>query len=935
MYSLLILLALGQIEISTASCLLSASHLTVDYSPSTYNPAVDDVLSFLPRVTDSLAPLLGWRIDSLLEKGVIGNITQSSYRLFVATSPDLLIANPDIWNSGIITSSETVAIPYGGPQLPSLSRVFWQVEVFQGSESCGRSEEISAFEVPLLSNNDWQNAQWIQQDGPVNNSDCNYYADKPSPLFRYPFSLTQAATSVIKARLYITGLGYFIPYLDASIIGDEILAPAWTNFNKTVLYSTLDVTKAIAASNDHVIGVALGNGWWNLVPLKFWGSREFRAALPTGEPMTRALLQISYADKSVQNIVTSPSWSTGGSEVLFNSIYLGTRIDRRLEPVNWSSTSFQNNWSASVISESPPVGLLSSQRVPPVKRQQPLPVISLPAPSGELILDAGKNFAGVCRFCFTGGAQSGSSISLRYGELLYSNGSVNGMTSVAGQIKNSKGENCSPITAFQEDHYILRGDTNGECFEPPFTWHGSRYIAIYGDLSAITHLSISNTQCFPLRSDIDIVGFFNSSSSLLNNIHAVSVNTAASNIMSIQSDCPHRERLGYGGDALMSGESLINTFDMSLFYEKRLYDYIDAQRDNGGFPETAPFVGISDAGLGDESGPIGWQTFAPVVAMWLYKYYKNVPVLSKSFDALTTYVEFLDNVDESRIMNGLGDWMTLEASALPLTGLGFQHISYLEYSNISLILGNLSQAQKYASSASSIASKINTMFLDTSSGRYAATGIFNSTQCGQSMPLFLQIVPDEITKSKVQQVLINNVLDHTGHLQVGSFGVKYLLMSLLDAGRPDLAFSIMNKTDFPSFGYMLDSNINNVTSATTIWESWFTSTDTYSHSHPMFTSNVVYDIQGLGGITPHPSSQGFNHVIIKPSPPSNGLDFVQASLMTPRGLISSEWQIFSNKTFVLTICVPGNVVAEVWLPGVTQQRIVLGTCCGCIFYDQL
>jgi alpha-L-rhamnosidase len=935
--SLIYLLALtaniGFNLVLAQNCDFKVTHLTVDYTHSVYTSSSDNVESFLPIVSDSPSPLLGWWLTSSLGAGVSGNSSQSSYRIFVASTPDLL-TNPDIWDSGQVQSSQSVAIKYSGPLLASQTRVFWQVEVFQGSNSCGRSDEVSAWEVPLLSANDWQGAEWIQQDLPVNNTDCNYYVDKPSPLFRFPFTLTKPSVSVVKARLYVVGLGYFRPYFDGVTVGNDILAPAWTDFNQSVLYSTFDLTSQVTAGSNHVLGIACGNGWWNLAPLRFWGSRDFRAALPTGVPMARALLVIQYSDKTTQSITTSSEWSVGGSEVLFNSIYLGTRIDRRLEPVNWSSTTFSQQWPPSIIASSPPPGVLRSERTPPVRKQSALNITSLPAAPGELVLDAGKNFAGVCRICFSGGAPPGAAIHFRYGELLYANGSVNGMTSVAGQIKNGKGANCSPLTAFQEDHYVMRGDIDGECFEPPFTWHGSRYIMVTGDNSAVSRLSVTSTQCFPLRSDVDVIGSFNSSSDLLNKIHAASVNTAESNMMSIQSDCPHRERLGYGGDALMSGESLLNTFDMSLFYEKRLNDYVDAQRNNGGFSETAPFVGISDAGLGDDSGPIGWQTFAPAVAMWLIKYFDNTPALERTYESLTEYVSFLDIVDESKIMNGLGDWMTLEPSALPLTGLGFQHISYLEYSNISAILGNVSQAQKYATSAANIAAKINSLFLDESTGRYAAANVFNSTQCGQSMPLFLQIVPPDSTE-KVQQVLIDNLASHQGHLQVGSFGIKYLLMSLIDAGRPDLAYGIMNKTDFPSFGYMLDERVNNLTSATTIWESWFTSDNTYSHSHPMFTSNVVYDMQGLVGITPAPSSRGYNSVIFRPSPPSTSLDYVKGSLITQRGLVSSEWQVFPNRTFMLTICVPPNMKAEVWMPGLSKQRFDPGTCCGCTFYDQI
>lgn len=282
----------------------------------------------------------------------------------------------------------------------------------------------------------------------------------------------------------------------------------------------------------------------------------------------------------------------------------------------------------------------------------------------------------------------------------------------------------------------------------------------------------------------------------------------------------------------MSGESFMMNYDMASFYAKRLDDVLEAQRDNGGITETAPFVGIADAGLGGGSGPIGWQTYGAQSAAWLFKYYGNRAIVEKAFPAMTRYVEFLDACPRDAIENGLGDWMPVEDSALPLTGLGFQHVSYLAYANMSAIVGNASQAAAYTARAAAIADALNTAFLDPASGVYAAKGIFNRTQCGQSMPLFLQIVPPAAHDAAVA-ALVANLADHSGHLQVGSFGVKYLLMSLVDSGRADLAFGVMNKTDYPSFGFMLDENVNKLTSATTLWESWFTSDNTFSHDHPM------------------------------------------------------------------------------------------------------
>jgi len=382
----------------------------------------------------------------------------------------------------------------------------------------------------------------------------------------------------------------------------------------------------------------------------------------------------------------------------------------------------------------------------------------------------------------------------------------------------------------------------------------------------------------------------------------------------------------------MSGESFLANFDMALFYEKRLQDYLDAQRPNGGFTETAPFVGISDAGLGGDSGPVGWQTFAPVMAAWLWGRFGNAPLLRRAWPALTSYVEFLDGTPRAAIEAGLGDWMAVEPKAVPLTGLGFQAMSYAAYANVSVALGNATQAARYAAAAGAVATALNGAFLDPASGRYAGPG-FNGTQCGQSLPLFLQIVPDAARADAVS-VLAANLASHSGNLQVGGFGVKWLLMALVDAGRADLAWGAMNRTTFPSFGYMLDGAANGLTNATTVWESWFTSADTYSHDHPMFTSGEVFMFSGLAGIQLHPAAVAWDRVIFKPRPPppGHGLDRVSASLQTPRGVVSSEWTLAADGGFDLTVCAPPGMRAEVWLPG-SGARLDAGTCCGCTYHD--
>ena len=979
--------------LTAAACLVSVSRLTVDYLPSPASAS-------LPRVTDRARPLLGWQLASLAAPGTLlpaAQAAQSAYRIVVASSPALLPGAPDIYDSGRVASADSVAVPYGGPALASRARAFFAVETWDGTgASCGfGAEGPGAWEVPLLDEAAWAGAQWLTRDAQPHAPPavCDLYADDPSPLLRADFALAQPAANVARARVYAAGLGYFLPFLDGAQLGDEVLAPAWTAFNSTILYSTLDATAALRTAPppdpsrplQHTLGFALGNGFFNLTPLLFWGHKSFRDALPTGDPMVRALLAVDFADGSSQTLTTSAApgtpWTVGASEVRYNSVYLGTRIDRRLEPLGWSTPGFAANasaaWAAPHVADAAGAAMgaaLRSQSAPPVRRQAPLALVAVTAPQAtELVLDWGRQTSGVCRLCFAP-VPAGTRLNVRYGELLYHNGSVNGLTSVAGQVKNGNGGSpCAPTIAFAEDHYVFRGDgygsssrssssggsggsvsdagggrlggaaaaaTAGECFEPPFTWHGARYASLTGDAAALAALDAAATTCSPLRSDVAVTGSFASSSALLDAATQLGVTAFENNLISVQSDCPARERLGYSGDALMSGESLIMTFDMSLFYEKRLQDMVEAQRPNGGFTETAPFVGISDAGLGGGSGPVGWQTFGPSVASWLLKYYANDGAVAAAFPASVRYVELLaavggnGSVAGSAVEAGLGDWMTLEPSALPLTGRGFQLVSYREHANLSLAVGNLSQAAAWSAAADVLEASINARFLDAATGAYGAAGVFNATQCGQAMPLFLRIVPDA-ARAAALRVLAANLAKSGGHLSVGSFGVKYLLMALSDNGMADAAWRVMNTTDYPGYGYMLNGTKNGLTDATTLWESWATSDNTYSNDHGMFGGNVVYAYQALAGLQPHPAARGGDRFLVKPVPPSfgAGLDWVNASLALPRGTLASAWRYLANGSLALTLTVPPGVEAEVWLPLSGRRFALGGACAACTWVD--
>ena len=341
------------------------------------------------------------------------------------------------------------------------------------------------------------------------------------------------------------------------------------------------------------------------------------------------------------------------------------------------------------------------------------------------ILDTGRNHAGACRLRFSG--KAGDVVALRYGELLHPDGSLNPMTSAAGQIKGAnKLEPCQPALAYQGDVLTLSGQGVDD-WTPAWSWHGFRYVEVTAP--AGVEVAASSVECYPMRTDVDVVTNFTSSDPFLAQLRQLVRNTFDSNLMSIQSDCPHRERFGYGGDPLGCGEAGLSIYDWSTFYAKRVRDYNDGQRVGKGgqltgFTETAPYVGITDAGLvpGGGTGPIGWETYQPVTQLWLYKYYGDTQIMRESFNATYAYIRLLDT-NPAGIEHGLGDWMPVQGTSTAFTGPGFLRMSYLAFANITEILGMHDLAKQYRGKITAIDARLNAAYLDNATGAYSVASV--------------------------------------------------------------------------------------------------------------------------------------------------------------------------------------------------------------------
>ncbi len=856
-----------------------------------------------PLGIDNSQPRLGW----VLEADRRGE-NQTAYQVLVAsTAAKLASGNADLWDSGKVVSPESVKVVYSGKPLSSGQCVWWKVRVWGNDDHASHYSKPASIETGLLSPIDWH-AQWIQRKSAGPLTEAQMFADQPAPIFRKDFVLDK---KIKRARAYASGLGYYELRLNGNRVGDHVLDPGWTSYSKRVLYSTYDVTAQLKRGRN-AMGLMLGNGWFNPLPLRMWGHINPREALTIGEPRAIVQLVVEYADGTKATIVTDPSWRVSDGPILRNSVYLGEVYDARREQPGWDAAGFDDSrWEPAELAGEPTVGPLRAQDAPPIRITRTLKAVKIGEPKpGVYIFDFGQNFAGWARLRVKGPA--GTHVRLRSGELIYPDGTLNGMTAVCGQIKGGgtnyvhEGEG-EPKTAFQVDEYTLKGKGT-EIFTPRFTFHGFRYVEVTGFPGKP---ALDSLEGLRLNTDVASAGTFECSNEMFNRIQRMVLWTELSNLFSVQSDCPHREKYGYGGDIVASSEMGMLNFDMSGFYSKAAQDLMDAVRPNGGFTETSPFVGISDEGLGDKSGPIGWGTAQPLLLAQLRQYYGDDRPLREQYEATKRWVALLRSLAKDGILdNGISDHESLVPKPRALSGTAFYYFNVKLLAQLAAALGKDADAQEAATLAEEIKTAFNQKFLAKGTGRYDA-----ATQACQAFALYHGLVPAN-EQSRALDVLVADIASHGDHLTTGIFGTKYMLDVLTDAGRADVAYRIVNQTTFPGWGYMLEQG------ATTLWEHWEFSDNTFSHNHPMFGSVSEWFYKALAGILHAPDAVGFDKILIKPQPVGD-LKWARASHDTVRGRVSSAWDKTNGK-FKLSIAIPANTLAEVHVPARDVSHVTEG-----------
>jgi len=834
-----------------------------------------------PLGVDVPKPRLSWKLESELRGD-----KQTAYEILVASSEKLLQQDKgDLWNSKRVRSEESVQVSYGGKMLTASQRVFWKVRVWNVDGEPGRWSKTAAWTMGLPYLEDWRNAHWIGET--VTNT--------ATTLLRREIIVKKG---LVRAVVHVCGLGQYEFTVNGRKAGGDFLSPGWTDYRKTCLYDTRDITELLQ-TGENAIGIELANGMYS-VPggryVKFKGSFGPRKAI--------ALVRLEYWDNSVEHVVTDDSWQMHSGPTTFSCVFGGEDFDARRRRPGWNQAGFNaSKWNnANLVG--PPGGELRglSAAAPPLK------AVAIYAPksrntttNGATLYDFGQNAPMMALLKVRGPA--GSTVRITPAELRKPDGRVDRRSS-GGQ------------EAYWQ--YTLAGK-GSESWLSKFFYHGARYFQV--ELIAATNNStlptVEELQAVVVHGSSQPVGSFECSNELFNQIHSLVRWAQRANLMSVLTDCPHRERLGWLEQYHLNGPSLRYEFDLSQLFTKAMNDMADAQLTNGLIPNIAPeYVTFRPAAY-DPGGAFRdspeWGSAFVVVPWQQYQFTGDPSLLRDHYEAMKRYVAYLASRATNHIVDyGLGDWYDLgpkspgfsQLTPRALTATAFYQYDTAILAQTAKLLGKPADAGKYTKQAMEIRQAFNAEFYDPTNHSYA-TG----SQCANAIPLVMDLGPTQ-DREAILQNLVSDV--EPNGLTAGDVGYGYLLRALADGGRSDVIFAMNNQSDRPGYGYQIK------TGATSLTEAWDARSSS-SQNHFMLGQIVEWFYEDLAGITPDPAAPGFQHIIIRPQPVGN-LKWAKASYDSVRGQISSYWKHEGN-SFTLHVSLPPGTIATVQLPSRALERV--------------
>lgn len=768
-------------------------------------------------------------------------------------------------------------------------------------------------------------------------------SSKGIPLFRKVF---QTHGKVKSARIYTSALGVYDVFVNGTRVGcvqpdgttlyDE-LKPGWTDYRKEIAYMTYDVT-ALLREEDNVIGAQVSNGWW--------GGAIAHGVYGSPSPGFIAKLRIEYEDGSVETVVTDTDWASAYcGPVVDGDIYNGETYDARRE-CSWSTPEYDaSDWFTTVPStdfsgelvafNGPSVQIREFLRRTPhtqtiyegtratgtaygminvVKTQGGTEKLRLKA-GQKAIFDMGQNMVGWVRFTAKG--QSGTQLTFRFGEMLNDKGDTNrGDDGPGGSVYTY-----NLRTAKATLRYTLKGSPEGETYQPSASFFGFRYC----EVSTTQDVEITGLTGEVVGSAIEESATFETSHPDVNQLYSNVMWGQRGNFLSIPTDCPQRdERLGWTGDTQIFSRAASYNADVRAFFHKWMRDLRNSQREDGAYPDTAPFCnfwGYGNAAWGDAGIIVPWT---------VYVMFGDTRILKDNYASMTRYMKFLARQSgEGYTYNGagtsFGDWLAYE-------NMDARYVSVCYYAYVADLMGKIAgvlsetETDSYSREAKRYRALYQNIKREFQKRYVGSNGLLTvSTQTSYLLALKFNLLP-ESSKEKALEHLRGKIVNNGYKLSTGFVGTGILNQTLSQFGQDDLAYDLLLQRDNPSWLYSVDQG------ATTIWERWDSYTlETGFNKHPWIMNSFNHYAYGVvsewmfryvGGIEADENRPGFKHTILQPTPDNRDflpskqerITWAKASHHSAYGEIRSEWHSSPEGHISYTATVPANTTATLYLP---------------------
>lgn len=889
-------------------------------------------------------PRLGWVMESP-QNGT----RQTAYELDIREA----CTNRSVWNSGKVISSQSQLV---STNVAKLSRngsynYIWKVRVWDETDTPSAWSGEAKFR---LAPENLSSGKWI---GAITRADAHLPEgrrfhgselkkpevkaawDAVDTLAKKSISLRrafQANKKIAEATAYVCGLGFYEFSLNGKKVGESEFAPLWSDYYKSVYYNTYDVT-TLLKRGENVAGILLGNGFYNVQ-----GGRYRKLQISFGPPTLLFTLEINYEDGSKETIYSDDQWKYDLSPITFNCIYGGEDYDARREQKGWNQAGFNDNRWHSVVLQEAPKGVLRPQKAAPVKIMERYGIQKVTKLTPEevtaackstkrtvdpsaLVLDMGQNLAGFPEITVRG--KKGQKITLLVAEALTSEGA------------------CDQRQTGRQHYYeyTLKGEGD-ETWHPRFSYYGFRYIQVEGAVLK----GQKNPQKLPIVKQIQScfiynsakkVSTFDSSNPIFNAAHRLIEKAVRSNMQSVFTDCPHREKLGWLEQVHLNGPGLLYNYDLAAFGPQIMQNMADAQHANGAMPTTAPeYVVFEGPGMDAFAESPEWGGALVIFPFMYYETYGDDTLIRTYYQNMRRYADYLTTRADKGILSfGLGDWYDYgdfragfsRNTPVPLVATAHYYMTIQYLVKAAALVGNTYDVNHYSALANDIKKAFNQTFFDDHTAQYG-TG----SQCSNALPLFLHLIKNadgqgisgenQALNNQVFMNLVKDVEAQGNRLTTGDVGNRYLIQTLARHGENELIYKMFNHEEAPGYGFQLKFG------ATTLTEQWDPRQGS-SWNHFMMGQIDEWFFNSLVGIRPATSTvlttedqkevcEGYQTFRIAPQPVGD-LGYVKSTYETLYGTVSVDWT-HQNGVFTLHVAVPVNTTAVVSVPGEKEPRKV-------------